>query len=226
MNRSTDDRRILGGQEVIDAGLPDWRMLRETIQARFETDGYGTSVALVNRIAELAQEADHHPDIDLRWGWVGVRLWSHDVHGVTKRDVDLARRISEVAAAVGATPAPHKVQLVELGIDTADHERIAPFWRALMGLVPNPLMEDGHDLIDPDGVLPAVWFQQSEERDGVDRAHVDVCVPHDVAPDRVAAAIAAGGRLVTDEFAPAWWVVADPDGNLACVCTWQESSTD
>jgi 4a-hydroxytetrahydrobiopterin dehydratase len=45
-------------------------------------------------------------------------------------------------------------------------------------------------------------------------------VPHDQAEQRVAAAIAAGGRLVTDEHAPAWWVLADPEGNQACVATW------
>jgi 4a-hydroxytetrahydrobiopterin dehydratase len=49
---------------------------------------------------------------------------------------------------------------------------------------------------------------------------VDVSVPHDEAPSRVAAAIAAGGRLVTAEFAPSWWVLADPEGNEACVAIW------
>ena len=54
------------------------------------------------------------------------------------------------------------------------------------------------------------------------RIHIDVTVPHEVAESRIAAAIAAGGRLVTDEYAPAFWVLADPEGNEACVCTWQD----
>jgi 4a-hydroxytetrahydrobiopterin dehydratase len=53
------------------------------------------------------------------------------------------------------------------------------------------------------------------------RIHIDVFVPHDQAEARVAAAIAAGGRLVTDKFAPTWWTLADAEGNEADVCTWQ-----
>jgi 4a-hydroxytetrahydrobiopterin dehydratase len=52
------------------------------------------------------------------------------------------------------------------------------------------------------------------------RMHIDVWVPHDQAEARVAAAIAAGGRLVTDAHAPMWWVLADPEGNEADVATW------
>jgi 4a-hydroxytetrahydrobiopterin dehydratase len=51
------------------------------------------------------------------------------------------------------------------------------------------------------------------------RIHIDVWVPHDQAEARVAAAIAAGGRLVTDKHAPSWWVLADAEGNEACVAT-------
>jgi 4a-hydroxytetrahydrobiopterin dehydratase len=51
------------------------------------------------------------------------------------------------------------------------------------------------------------------------RMHIDVWVPPDQAQARIAAAIAAGGRLVTDEYAPAWWTLADPEGNLADVAT-------
>ena len=51
------------------------------------------------------------------------------------------------------------------------------------------------------------------------RFHLDVTVPHDQAEARLAAAIAAGGTLVSDERAPAFWVLADADGNHACICT-------
>jgi 4a-hydroxytetrahydrobiopterin dehydratase len=53
------------------------------------------------------------------------------------------------------------------------------------------------------------------------RLHFDVCVPHDEAPRRVEAALAAGGRLVSAARAPAFWVLADLEGNEACVTTWQ-----
>ena len=78
-------------------------------------------------------------------------------------------------------------------------------------------------LVDPLGQGPAVWFQRMDaphlQRN---RIHIDVDVPHDVAEARVAAAVEAGGRLVSNEFARAWWVLADVEGNEACVCTWQD----
>ena len=78
-------------------------------------------------------------------------------------------------------------------------------------------------LIDPEGIEPSVWFQQmSEPRTGRNRVHLDVHVPHDVAAERVAAAVAAGGRLVSDQAAPSYWVLADAEGNEACICTWQD----
>ena len=64
-------------------------------------------------------------------------------------------------------------------------------------------------------------FQHLERsRSGHGRIHVDVWVPHDRAEARVAAALGAGGRLVSDEPAPSWWILADPEGNEACVATW------
>lgn len=54
------------------------------------------------------------------------------------------------------------------------------------------------------------------------RIHLDLTVPHDVAEQRVADALAAGGRLVSDDRARAFWVLADADGNEVCVCTWQD----
>jgi 4a-hydroxytetrahydrobiopterin dehydratase len=71
------------------------------------------------------------------------------------------------------------------------------------------------------GVGPSVWFQQmTEPRTERNRIHLDVTVPHDVAEQRVADALAAGGTLLTDEYARAWWVLADADGNEVCVSTW------
>jgi len=54
------------------------------------------------------------------------------------------------------------------------------------------------------------------------RIHLDVIVPHDEADARVAAAIAAGGHLISDAAARSFWVLADAEGNEACVCTWED----
>jgi 4a-hydroxytetrahydrobiopterin dehydratase len=61
-----------------------------------------------------------------------------------------------------------------------------------------------------------------EPRTERNRIHIDVLVPHDVAGQRVKDTIAAGGRLVSDAQAKAFWVLADPEGNEACICTWQD----
>jgi 4a-hydroxytetrahydrobiopterin dehydratase len=76
------------------------------------------------------------------------------------------------------------------------------------------------DLIDPRGRGPALWFQPMDApRPQRNRIHIDVFVPHEVAEARIAAALAAGGRLVSDEHAPMWWTLADPEGNEVDVAT-------
>ena len=70
------------------------------------------------------------------------------------------------------------------------------------------------DIRTPTTIYPAVYVQQMDEmRTGRNRIHIDVGVPHDQAEARVAAALAAGGTLVNDSYAPMWWTLADPEGN-------------
>ncbi len=151
-------------------------------------------------------------------GRVHVKLTTHATGGLTTLDVDMARTISAAAATAGAESQPTIGQTVEIAIDTMDADRIRPFWAAVLGY-----RELDGSLVDPTGWGPPVWFQDmTEPRTERSRFHVDVSVPHDVAEDRLAAAVAAGGRLVSDEHARSWWVLADADGNEACVCTWQD----
>lgn len=204
-------------------GLDDWRFVLGTLRGDFQAGSYPAAAALVVAITEAAESADHHPDIDIRYpGRVRVVLTTHATGGVTELDVALARDISRLAAAAGAIPQPEHGQALEIAIDTMDADRIRPFWAAVLGY----RVVDGA-LVDPLRAGPAVWFQQmTAPRTDRDRFHLDVSVPHDQAEARVAAALAAGGRLVTDAFARSWWVLADADGNEACVCTWQDRSTD
>jgi 4a-hydroxytetrahydrobiopterin dehydratase len=77
-------------------------------------------------------------------------------------------------------------------------------------------------LIDPVGQEPSVWFQQMDApRPQRNRIHFDICVPHDEAQRRIDGALAAGGHLVSSTRAPAFRVLADAEGNEACVTTWQ-----
>jgi 4a-hydroxytetrahydrobiopterin dehydratase len=77
------------------------------------------------------------------------------------------------------------------------------------------------DLVDPRGRGPAFWFERMEEPrgDGGGAIHVAVWVPYERAEERIAAALAAGGHMVRDEFAPSWWTLADAAGNEADIAT-------
>lgn len=208
------------GQAILDAGLDDWRLLLRGIQTRYRTGGFAKGLALVNAIGAAAEEMNHHPDLDLRWGHLNITLSSHDVGGVTDRDLRLARRISELAAEAGVEARPGEVQFLELALDTPDWKRIRPFWKAILDLDDNPALPD--EVRDLAGSFPTLWFQESDEHETPhQRFHLDIHVPHDVAEQRIAAALAAGGTLVSDSEAPSFTVLADADGNRVCVCTWQ-----
>jgi len=203
--------------------LADWRFLLSRLEATFVTDSFGTGSTLVASIAEAAEARDHHPDVDLRYpGRVHVVLTTHAAGGrVTDRDLEMARTISRLAADIGATSEPLFGQSLELAIDAIDIPAIRPFWKAVLGYVNDP--SGSGDLCDPARIGPPVWFQQMDEtRPQRNRIHFDVTVPHDAAEQRVAAALAAGGTLVSDARARAFWVLADAEGNEACVCTWQD----
>jgi len=209
---------LLSFADVEAADLPDWRRLFDTLRTRYRTGDFATGLQLVTRIGELAEAANHHPDVDLRYPTVAVVTWSHDAGGVTSRDVDLARRISQAAADLGVEADPSSLAVVEIALDTADHEAIKPFWRAVLGLTDDPTLDT--QLFDLVGTLPTLWFQDTEPHEEPrQRFHLDIRVPPEVAESRIAAALGAGGTLVTDENAPRFWVLADPQGNKACVTT-------
>jgi 4a-hydroxytetrahydrobiopterin dehydratase len=153
-----------------------------------------------------------------------------DHAAVTMRDIELAHRISGVVHEAGSrtepdisVEAPRSVQMLEIAIDALDIAAIRPFWKAVLGYADEAGRDGPEDpLVDPLGQDPAVWFQQMDQpRPQRNRIHFDVSVPHDEALRRIDAALAAGGRLLSDVRAPAFWVLADVEGNEACVTTWQ-----
>ncbi|MDH4365942.1 MAG: 4a-hydroxytetrahydrobiopterin dehydratase [Acidimicrobiia bacterium] len=208
--------------------LGDWRYTTGTIEARFQASGFAAAADLVTAIATAADLADHHPDLDVRYpGVVHVRLTTHAAgRAVTDLDVALARTISALATERGATPDPVAAQISELALDALDIGAVLPFWRAVLAYVDDVIddqAEPVHAIKDPLRIGPSLWFQQMEgPRTERNRFHLDVIVAHDVAEERLAAALAAGGTLVTDKFAKAWWILADAEGNEACICTWQD----
>ena len=139
--------------------------------------------------------------------------------GMTKGDVELARQISRVARVHGLSADPAAVQSFLVIPGAPDTAEVMPFWRAILGYEPradSPV----EDLVDPRDRGPGFWFERMDEsRQGGGAIHVAVWVPYEQAEARIAAALAAGGHMVRDEFAPAWWTLADAAGNEADIAT-------
>jgi 4a-hydroxytetrahydrobiopterin dehydratase len=216
--------RKLGRSEASDAvGQLGWRFLLGTLRTSVPVGSLAEGAELVRAaVATCAQDADQHLRVDLWTEQVVLALQSQPLAAVTARDVELARRISEVVHAAGLHTSPESVQLLEIAIDALDIAAIRPFWKAVLGYVDEPGDGPEDPLVDPAGQAPAIWFQRMDvPRPQRNRIHLDISVPHDEAPSRIAAALAAGGRMLSAARAPAFWVLADAEGNEACLTTWQ-----
>jgi 4a-hydroxytetrahydrobiopterin dehydratase len=213
----------------------------ESIGWRYLLAQLATSVAVpslgeageVARAATIAcgPDADLHLRADLRPDRVELTLQTRSIDALTDKDVRLAKLISAAIGELGHTTAGatsnysgRPVQMVELGIDTMDMAAIRPFWKAVLAYADEA---DGgaepNALVDPAGQLPPIWFQKMDVmRPDRNRIHFDVTVAHDEAEARVKAVLKAGGVMVNDASGPSFYVLADAEGNEACVCTWTE----
>jgi 4a-hydroxytetrahydrobiopterin dehydratase len=227
---------MLSGEQITAAALADWRKLGQGLHARFVTGDFGAGVRFLSAIGEAAKAAGHYPEVRMGTGYVDLKLISHDavyrddggtehrVEWVTQQDVDLARRISEIAAEHSLAADPRSIATIELALDTANAATLAPVWAALLtgGAEAQGRGTIGDDVRDVTSRVPILWFQETDPHPTPrQRFHIDVQVPYDVAEQRIAAAVAAGAVIVDDSRAPSTTVIADPDGNKACVGTFQ-----
>ena len=180
--------------------------------------------------AETRQAAGRRLTADLRDDLLIISVRHPSGGLLTEAETDLVSRVSATLVRLGLKPqagtgsaAGRSVQMLEIAIDALDIPAILPFWRAALGYADEPGSEGSPGaIVDPAGQGPAVWFQQmTKPRPQRNRIHLDISVPHDEARHRIDAAIAAGGVLVSDAEAPAFWVLADAEGNEACITTWQ-----
>jgi 4a-hydroxytetrahydrobiopterin dehydratase len=224
--------RTLSRQEASDAvSHLGWRYLLDALRTSVPVTSLARAAEVTGvAVAACAAQADGHLRADVRADRVVLTLQSLDRAALTDRDTDLARRVTAAVRGIGlrtepdlAGGAPRSVQMLELAIDALDIPAIRPFWKAVLGYAAEPGADRPTDpLVDPVGQGPAVWFQQLDKpRPQRNRIHLDLTVPHDEATRRIQAALAAGGRLLSDDRAPAFWVLADVEGNEVCVTTWQ-----
>jgi 4a-hydroxytetrahydrobiopterin dehydratase len=209
-----------------------WRYLVGTLAAAVPVGSLAEAVRVgAAAVGACGAGADGHLRVDLRPDRVELSVQTRATGAVTEVDVALVRAVTAALGELGAIPAEatsaalrRPVQLLELAVDALDIPAVRPFWQAVLALADDPA-DPGPtgSLVDPAGQLPTVWFQQLDTpRPQRNRIHLDVTVSHDEGPARVRAALAAGGRLVSDGAARAFWVLADVEGNEVCVCTWQD----
>ncbi len=229
--------RRLTRQEISDDVTPlGWRYVLGLIRTCVRVGSLAQATEAAGRVVAAANGADDGRAsdeclwLDLRRDRLIVTLQSPVTPQVTTREVDVARRISAIVSELGLATAadaegaaPRSIQVVEIAIDAMDIASIRPFWKAIMGYDDEAGATGPRDpLVDPLWQSPAIWFQQMDApRPQRNRIHFDISVPHDEAERRLQAALAAGGVLVSDARAPAFWVLADAEGNEACITTWQ-----
>jgi 4a-hydroxytetrahydrobiopterin dehydratase len=222
-------------QLISEATAPlGWRLLMTSLGTSIAVDSMARAADVATQIVTALGPADvARLRIDLRSDRVLVTIRSLDTWIVGSLEVDLARRVSELvhwrglstnARPTEARPGLRPNQVIEVGIDALDIPAIRPFWLAVLSYTPDLSVEDDgtSPIVDPYEQGPTIWFQQMDEpRPQRNRVHFDIAVPHDEAEARMAAAIAAGGSIVYDAEAPAFWVLADVEGNEICICTWE-----
>jgi 4a-hydroxytetrahydrobiopterin dehydratase len=230
---------MLTAQEISGAELTDWRKLAQGLHARYLVDDFATGARFVVAVGEAGDAFGHYPSVSIGNGHVDLKLASDDaiyrddegtehvLEWVTRQDVDLARRITEVAADHHLKADPTSVSMIELGLDTARSATIAPVWAALLtgdaGSQGRGTPSD--EVRDATGRVPHLWFGDVEEHEAPrQRFHVEVYVPREVAEQRIAAAIAVGGTIVDDSDAPSLTVIADQDGNRGVLCVAQSAA--
>ncbi len=210
-----------------------WRYLLGALSTSVAVASMAQAVSVATEVvAACGADADAHLRADVRPDRVDLTLMDRALVATTTRDVELARVLTDVVRRLGldtggvsaATSPGRPVQVLEIAIDAIDIPAIRPFWKAVMAYVDernNGEPDDG--LIDPVRQGPTIWFQQMDEpRAQRNRIHFDITVAHDEAEARVAAALQAGGQLVSDAHVRSFWVLADVEGNEVCVCTWQD----
>jgi 4a-hydroxytetrahydrobiopterin dehydratase len=224
--------RSLSRHEASEAvsGL-GWRYILGCAQAFVRTGSLARGAEAATRAVTAAGEDGHSLSLDIRPERLVLTVQSPKAGWLTGRETGLARRVCAALAELGLAtepgtgdPGARSVQGLEIAIDAMDIPAIVPFWQAVLGYGPEPGASGPVDaLVDPLGQGPALWFQQMDTpRPQRNRIHFDISVPHDEAAHRIEAALAAGGTLVSGDAAPAFWVLADAEGNEACVCTWQD----
>src|SRR6188508_3714665 len=201
-------------------GVEDWRVLFSGAHAYFHVESFAEAARFVASIAEVAEVVGHFPDVDMRPEGVTVRTASGEYGALSHSDVELARQISAEAKSLHIEPDPSQVQVVAIAVAQDAGSDVGPFWAAALGY---RSLGANEDVVDRHRRNPNVSFQRLHPpKPGRGRIHIDVSVPAEQAEARVAAALAAGGRLADDSHVPNWWTLASPDNHGVDIAAWPD----
>lgn len=195
-------------------GTSDWRVVVSGACALYRTTGYAQSMALVN--ATVAAAGPLHPEFEVRERVVLVRLAAPD-RRLTSDHLVAARSIAAAASGLGVRADPSGIQDVQIALDAEDVPAVHAFWAAALGF--ERIRESS--LRSPERIGPTIFVNEKVYRAPRNRIHVDVFIPPDQAPARIEAILAAGGRMLGDQYAPEWWSLIDPEGNVVDLATWE-----
>jgi 4a-hydroxytetrahydrobiopterin dehydratase len=209
-----------GWRDFLSAeGVEDWVVLHGGPTAVFRVASLADAAQLATAVAGI-KGLEERTVMSLARNHLTVRL-TRELWGTEARHVEVARAISKVARELGAAADRGAVQEVQVAISARPDDIDLGFWRAVLGYA--PMHED--NAIDPLGHGSTVWMQDlSPEKSLRHAMHVDVSVAREVAEVRLAAALAAGGRIVDDSGAPAGWILSDRAGNKVCIAAWPDGA--
>jgi len=200
--------------------VDDWVVLHGGATAVFRVPSLVEAARLAEAVAQIL--GLDGALMTLADGQLTVRL-TRGVMQLDERHVELARAVSAVARGHGAVADRAAAQEVQLAIAAQPNAIDVGFWRAVLGYA--ELAED--NAVDPLGHGPTVWMQDLDPAKPLRHAmHVDVSVAREEAENRVAAALAAGGRIVDESSAPAGWILADRAGNRVCIAAWPDGAPE
>ena len=208
-----------GWREFLAAeGLDDWVVLHGGATAVFRVESVREAARLAEAIAALPALDGSGALLTIADGWLTVRL-SRDLWQLESRHVELARAVSAIARANGAVADRAAVQEVQLAIAAKADAVDVGFWRAVLGY--GAPADDA--AADPLGHGSTVWMQELAAEKPLRHAmHVDVSVAREQAEARLAAALAAGGRVVDESTEH--WTLADRAGNRVDITAWPDGA--
>ena len=207
---------------LVAEGVDDWVVVHGGATAVFRVGSLGEAAGLAEAIARVPGLGESGALLTISTLGLTVRL-TRDVWQLEPLHVDLARAVSAVVRSRGFVADRRAVQEVQLAIAAKPDAIDVGFWRAVLGYLPR----SDDNGVDPLGHGSTVWMQELDAGRPLRHAmHVDVSVAREHAEARLAAALAAGGRIVDASGAPASWILADRAGNKVCIAAWPDGAAE